>query len=800
MATFQEYIQQNEDRDGVRMSWNVWPSSRLEATRLVVPLACLYTPLKEKLDLPPLMYDPVACTRNTCKAILNPMCQVDYRAKLWVCNFCLQRNPFPPQYAGISEQHQPAELIAQYSTIEYTLNRAQTMPPIFLYVVDTCMDEEELNTLRETLIMSLSLLPPDSLIGLITFGKMVQVHEIGCDGIAKSYVFRGTKDFSAKQVQDMLGLGKPAAGTGAQPANFGHPGMQQQPGNVGPPGAPSGPMGAQMGPGAGRGPGSSVPPSRFLQQVQKCDMYLTDLLGELQRDPWPIPQGKRPLRSTGAALSIAVGLLECAFPNTGARIMLFAGGACSQGPGMVVNDDLKQPIRSHHDIDKDNAKFMKKATKHYEGLAARACNNGHTIDIYACALDQTGLLEMKSTCNNTGGHLVMGDSFGSSLFKQTFQLVFSKDSRQNYKMAFNGIFEVKTSRELKVCGVIGPCVSMNVKGPNVSETEMGIGGTSQWKFCALNTNTTPAIFFEVVNQHGAPLPQGSRGYIQFITQYQHSSGYKRVRVTTIARSWADAVTNLPHITAGFDQEASAVLMARLAAFRAESDDGPDVLRWLDRMLIRLCQKFGEYSKDDPQSFRITENFSLYPQFMFHLRRSQFIQVFNNSPDETTFYRHMLNREDLTQGLIMVQPILYSYSFHGPPEPVLLDTSSIQPDRILLMDTFFQIVIYHGETIAQWRQAGYDKLPEYENFKQLLQAPVDDASDILQTRFPMPRYIDTEHGGSQARFLLSKVNPSQTHNTVLSYGGDGGSAPVLSDDVSLQLFMEHLKKLAVSSTA
>lgn len=35
-----------------------------------------------------------------------------------------------------------------------------------------------------------------------------------------------------------------------------------------------------------------------------------DLLGELQRDPWPVPQGKRPLRSSGVALSIAVGLLE----------------------------------------------------------------------------------------------------------------------------------------------------------------------------------------------------------------------------------------------------------------------------------------------------------------------------------------------------------------------------------------------------------------------------------------------------------------------------------------------------------
>lgn len=39
-------------------------------------------------------------------------------------------------------------------------------------------------------------------------------------------------------------------------------------------------------------------------------MNLTDLLGELQRDPWPVTQGKRSLRATGVALSIAVGLLE----------------------------------------------------------------------------------------------------------------------------------------------------------------------------------------------------------------------------------------------------------------------------------------------------------------------------------------------------------------------------------------------------------------------------------------------------------------------------------------------------------
>ena len=76
-------------------------------------------------------------------------------------------------------------------------------------------------------------------------------------------------------------------------------------------------------------------------------------------------------------------------------------------------------------------------------------------------------------------------------------------------------------------------------------------------------------------------------------------------------------------------------------FKAEIDDSPDVLRWLDRMLIRLCQKFADHRKEDPSSFRLTDNFSIYPQFMFHLRRSQFLQVFNNSPNETASYRYVL---------------------------------------------------------------------------------------------------------------------------------------------------------------
>lgn len=43
--------------------------------------------------------------------------------------------------------------------------------------------------------------------------------------------------------------------------------------------------------------------------------------------------------------------------------MMFAGGPATEGPGMVVGPELREPIRSHHDIDRDNIKYYKKALK-----------------------------------------------------------------------------------------------------------------------------------------------------------------------------------------------------------------------------------------------------------------------------------------------------------------------------------------------------------------------------------------------------------------------------------------------------
>lgn len=162
--------------------------------------------------------------------------------------------------------------MGQYTTIEYVLNRTANIPPIFLFVVDTCMDEDDLEALKETLLLNLAEIPPYALVGLITFGTVVQVHELGFNECSKSYVFRGSKDYDIKTIQDSLGL------SAANPA-------RQQ----------------QQGPSHG---------NRFLLPLDQCEFNLTSAIEGLQRDPWPVKEGHRYVRASGAALAVAVGLLE----------------------------------------------------------------------------------------------------------------------------------------------------------------------------------------------------------------------------------------------------------------------------------------------------------------------------------------------------------------------------------------------------------------------------------------------------------------------------------------------------------
>ncbi|KAG1890297.1 hypothetical protein F4604DRAFT_1709713 [Suillus subluteus] len=578
-----------EEQDGVRLSWNVWPSSRIEATWTVYYTTC----------------------KPPCCAILNLYCQIDIRGKLWICPFCLTHNPFPPHYKDISNTNLPAELLPKYTDDQ--------IHAIFL-----------------------SLIPPYALVGLITFGTMTQVHELGYAECSKSYVFRSGKEYTQKQIQDMLGLSTTTRAAPRWPTHA---------------------------------------PTSFWSRL------------------------------------VAVGLLETTFPNAGARIMVFAGGSCNGGSLSC----------SHHDIERDSVKHYKHAVKFHAGLAKRASNNGHAVDLFAGCLDQVGLLEMKSLPNLMNGVIVLSDFFLH---------MFNKDDQDFLQMGFNAT----TTKELKISGLIRHAISTGKKSACMSA----------WRINSITPKTSAAIYFKVVTPAGQALSPGSR--VSFNSSLIISIRLGRgVCVTTVARNFAEV--NSPSIASSFDQEAAAILMARIAVFKAEIDDSPDICRWLNRMLIHLCQKFADYRKEDPVSFRLTNNFSIYPQSMFHLRRSQFLQ--------TAFYRS----KTVNNSLIMIQPTLMSYTFDVEPQP-----------------------------------AGYQDQDGYENFKKLLENPVTDAQDLLVDRFPIPHYIVCDQGGSQVQFLLSKLNPSMTRMSTSMYGiaqAAGAGQAIFTNHVSLQAFMEPGKGFSVT---
>ena len=91
-----------EGIDEVRMSWNVWTWMKVEASKCVIPLAASISPIRPHLDIPTLPYAPLRC--KTCASVLNPYACVIFATK-----------------------------------------------PVFVFVLDTCMIEEEMGYVKSAL-------------------------------------------------------------------------------------------------------------------------------------------------------------------------------------------------------------------------------------------------------------------------------------------------------------------------------------------------------------------------------------------------------------------------------------------------------------------------------------------------------------------------------------------------------------------------------------------------------------------------------------------------------------------------
>ncbi|KAK3015421.1 hypothetical protein RJ639_006539, partial [Escallonia herrerae] len=516
-----------ETQDAIRMPWNVLPGTKSDAAQSAVPISAVYTPLKPLPYLPIVPYPPLRC--RTCRSVLSPFAVVDFSTKVWICPFCLHRNHFPPHYHSISDQHVPAELHQAYTTIEYeSPSEKSVVPPVYMFVLDTSVIEEELGFLKSAVSRAVGLLPENSLVGLITFGTYVCVHELGFGHIPRVYVFKGSKEVSKDQVLEQMGFlnrrPKPSVGVIAGVRD----GLSQES------------ISRRRGDAVAVIGIEELPDSRG-QATTAEGSYKNTVLEELQKDPWPVAHDQRASRCTGTAISVAAHLLGVCVPGSGARIMAFVGGPSTEGPGSIVSKNLSEPIRSHKDLDKDSAPYYHKAVKFYEGLSKQLIHQGHVLDIFACALDQmfravkVGVAELKVAVERSGGLVVLAESFGHSVFKDSLKLIFQSGGN-DLGLSSNGIFEVTCSKDIKIQGIIGPCASLEKKGPLCSETVIGQGNTTAWKMCGLDKSTSLCLIFEVTRKD-TPDALGQLENNQFYFHYQHSSGQMRLRATTFSRRW-----------------------------------------------------------------------------------------------------------------------------------------------------------------------------------------------------------------------------------------------------------------------
>ena len=154
----------------------------------------------------------------------------------------------------------------------------------------------------------------------------------------------------------------------------------------------------------------------------------------------------------------------------------------------------------------------------------------------------------------------------------------------------------------------------------------------------------------------------------------------------------------------------------------------------------------------------------------------------------------LNRESLSNMLVMIQPALFQYDLQeSEPTPVLCDFESLKPEIVLLVDTYFYLLIWRGINVHGWYQEELHLQPEYEHINYLFTQPNEDAKIILEDRLPVPKVITCHQGSPDERILKSKLNPpsAQTGNDL--YRNDEN---YITDDVNLKTFMDYLTKLVV----
>ncbi|KAL0230107.1 hypothetical protein PCE1_003669 [Barthelona sp. PCE] len=747
MDGFYEQIDQVESLSGVRLPWTVFPSTKNNAKNLPIPVSAFYTPMKDVDGLLLAKTRPCICLK--CGAYLNPFCAGDLQQRRWICQFCNTGNSLPEEIV-----QNPSVLDAKHMTCEYVLgNNAHT--PFYLFIIDTNQPLNILDQLKTTILRTLDYMPPEAQIGLITYSENVLLWDLQSEGLPRSYVFDGEEIPSDGDFEGTLRSLFDIA-------------------------------------------------QSFIRPVGDCVFAFSELLDAVFRSVPSSQLGNYCRSCAGVALGIAHKIVEKLCHGQTGRVLLFNANPITHGKGLFAEIDKRKTLRTHLDLKEHNAPHTKSSRNFFRQLADKFCDIGVSVDVWSASVRQTGVYEMVEVFERTGGHCFMCDRFTDDIFTSSLLKSFARAGG----IGHSGLYE-----DVEAQSIVGiPCVfnaKIKVQTPPyivfkglVDNREPTEKDGNEFFVGQLTPNSTFAFVFDIDESLGTQnFSARPYRYIQFTTQYTHPNGKMVLRVTTIAVNW-NVSNNMNELVKGFDQEAAAVLLARMATkIMRETAEHDEARIYVDRTVVDLCSLFSSYTINVPSSVTFPQTMTNFPQFSFYLRRNVLLSNFNESPDETTYKRYIFERCTVNDSLVIIQPTLTKYSMDST-ESVLLDISSLQRECLLVLDTYYTVLLHYDEEFKNWRAMNYHEEEGFSWFGDLIASADEHARSILNERWPTPVLHFTHPNHSQMRFLKSILNPpslavrGQTRPTGNSQNMPFTSKgnPLKTSDVSYSDFMESLRGL------
>lgn len=464
---------------------------------------------------------------------------------------------------------------------------------------------------------------------------------------------------------------------------------------------------------------------RYVQPLETARKNILEIIEYITPDPWICLQTGRAERTILTALNACLAL-GISFKNFGGRVVCCLGGPATIGEGTVASLKKEEIMRAHFDLEQETekAKVFKDAYTVYEALSKKFIASNLTVDIFGFSTDQFGLAEMKPLVDCTGGLVFMHEEFNDQVFIDNFKNYFALNEFGELKVCSGGTLNMHVSAPLLIKGAMGPVHSLLNKSKMASQDKVAECETNSWFIGGLDHNLSITFFLDLMQGKNAKTADNN-AYIQFATRYKHPTGSIFLRVTTIVRNYLEKSNALQYLV-GVDQETVIAVYSKMAARRSMDIDPVAVIRWLDRTLINIMKKYSQFRKGVVESFQVCEELYLLPQFFYYLRKGNLVRKFATSVDEACYYRLCIDRENVANSLIMIQPSLTQYDLENEnPVAAICDIESMKDDVILLMDSYFHIVVWHGGNIAGWVREGYHNQEGYENLKAILESPTED---------------------------------------------------------------------------